>query len=191
MKASGLRGRGGAGFPTGLKWERARAERNGHGVKYMVCNCDEGDPGGVHGPEPPRGEPARHPRGDAHRGVRHRRESRDSVCQERVPPRDQARRHRPRSGARPRPPRDGHPGHRLRVRHRDRQGRRRLRLRRGDGPHPLRHGLRRRAEAASAVPDPEGDRGAADVHQQRRDPREHPCHRPRRRRGLREGGPPG
>ncbi len=45
VKASGLRGRGGAGFPTGLKWERARASGNGHGVKYMVCNCDEGDPG--------------------------------------------------------------------------------------------------------------------------------------------------
>ncbi len=44
VKASGLRGRGGAGFPTGVKWERARAERNGRG-KFMVCNCDEGDPG--------------------------------------------------------------------------------------------------------------------------------------------------
>jgi len=44
VKASGLRGRGGAGFPTGLKWERARAEKDGRG-KFMVCNCDEGDPG--------------------------------------------------------------------------------------------------------------------------------------------------
>jgi len=43
IKESGLRGRGGAGFPTGLKWEfTARAP--GH-PKYVVCNADEGDPG--------------------------------------------------------------------------------------------------------------------------------------------------
>ncbi len=43
VKKSGLRGRGGAGFPTGIKWEaglRAQGER-----KYIVCNADEGDPG--------------------------------------------------------------------------------------------------------------------------------------------------
>ncbi|MBN8458122.1 MAG: SLBB domain-containing protein [Verrucomicrobia bacterium] len=43
MKSSGLRGRGGAGFPTGLKWELTRqpvADR-----KYVICNADEGDPG--------------------------------------------------------------------------------------------------------------------------------------------------
>ena len=43
MKASGLRGRGGAGFPTGLKWELAR--RNEADVKFVGCNADEGDPG--------------------------------------------------------------------------------------------------------------------------------------------------
>ncbi|MCP4632934.1 MAG: FAD-dependent oxidoreductase [candidate division Zixibacteria bacterium] len=42
---SGLRGRGGAGFPTGKKWELARKSNNGQGQKYIVCNCDEGDPG--------------------------------------------------------------------------------------------------------------------------------------------------
>ena len=40
---SGLRGRGGAGFPTGLKWKFAYASQNEQ--KYMVCNADEGDPG--------------------------------------------------------------------------------------------------------------------------------------------------
>ena len=43
VKESGLRGRGGAGFPTGLKWELTR--KAGGDVKYVVCNADEGDPG--------------------------------------------------------------------------------------------------------------------------------------------------
>ncbi|KPJ72569.1 hydrogenase, partial [candidate division TA06 bacterium DG_78] len=43
IKDSGLRGRGGAGFPTGLKWELCK-KQNG-GTKYVVCNADEGDPG--------------------------------------------------------------------------------------------------------------------------------------------------
>ena len=45
IKSSGIRGRGGAGFPTGRKWELARASGNGAGQKYIVCNADEGDPG--------------------------------------------------------------------------------------------------------------------------------------------------
>lgn len=44
MKYSGLRGRGGGGFPTGQKWEMLAAQRNGK-EKYLVCNADEGDPG--------------------------------------------------------------------------------------------------------------------------------------------------
>jgi NADP-reducing hydrogenase subunit HndC len=40
---SGLRGRGGAGFPTGIKWKICRAEQKM--PKYLICNCDEGDPG--------------------------------------------------------------------------------------------------------------------------------------------------
>lgn len=43
IKQSGLRGRGGGGFPTGLKWEIA--SRNKADQKYVVCNADEGDPG--------------------------------------------------------------------------------------------------------------------------------------------------
>ena len=43
VKRSGLRGRGGAGFPTGVKWEAARKQPPG--VKYIICNADEGDPG--------------------------------------------------------------------------------------------------------------------------------------------------
>jgi len=43
IKKSGLRGRGGGGFPTGLKWEIA--SKNKADQKYVVCNADEGDPG--------------------------------------------------------------------------------------------------------------------------------------------------
>jgi len=43
VKKSGLRGRGGAGFPTGLKWEFCRNARGEE--KYFICNADEGDPG--------------------------------------------------------------------------------------------------------------------------------------------------
>jgi len=44
IKLSGLRGRGGGGFPTGRKWESCRAAPDGQG-KYVICNADEGDPG--------------------------------------------------------------------------------------------------------------------------------------------------
>ena len=43
--ASGLRGRGGAGFPTGKKWQLARVLVQDGGPKYVCCNADEGDPG--------------------------------------------------------------------------------------------------------------------------------------------------
>ncbi|MDO5124978.1 MAG: NADH-quinone oxidoreductase subunit NuoF [Ruminococcus sp.] len=43
--ASGLRGRGGAGFPTGRKWQMARNFVQDGGQKYVCCNADEGDPG--------------------------------------------------------------------------------------------------------------------------------------------------
>ena len=43
VKASGLRGRGGGGFPTGLKWEFCY--KNPGEMKYVICNADEGDPG--------------------------------------------------------------------------------------------------------------------------------------------------
>ncbi len=43
ISQSGLRGRGGSGFPTGNKWEAAR--KQGRSKKYVICNADEGDPG--------------------------------------------------------------------------------------------------------------------------------------------------
>jgi len=43
VKKSGLRGRGGGGFPTGVKWETCRRAQGD--TRYIICNCDEGDPG--------------------------------------------------------------------------------------------------------------------------------------------------
>ena len=43
IKKAGLRGRGGGGFPTGLKWETTRKAKGD--IKYVICNADEGDPG--------------------------------------------------------------------------------------------------------------------------------------------------
>ncbi len=45
VEASGLRGRGGAGFPAGVKWRRVHEAVGGEGIKYVICNGDEGDPG--------------------------------------------------------------------------------------------------------------------------------------------------
>ncbi|MCD7946865.1 MAG: NADH-quinone oxidoreductase subunit NuoF [Oscillospiraceae bacterium] len=45
VKESGLRGRGGAGFSTGLKWQFAADAESEDGIKYVCCNADEGDPG--------------------------------------------------------------------------------------------------------------------------------------------------
>jgi NADH-quinone oxidoreductase subunit F len=48
MKAAGLRGRGGAGFPTGTKWSFMLPARDKPGQKYAVCNSDESEPGTCH-----------------------------------------------------------------------------------------------------------------------------------------------
>ena len=45
VSESGLRGRGGAGFPTGKKWEFCRRAKSSTGIKFVICNGDEGDPG--------------------------------------------------------------------------------------------------------------------------------------------------
>ncbi|MFO7677879.1 MAG: NADH-ubiquinone oxidoreductase-F iron-sulfur binding region domain-containing protein [Thermoplasmatota archaeon] len=45
VSKAGLRGRGGAGFPTGRKWESARKAYAQDNIKYVICNADEGDPG--------------------------------------------------------------------------------------------------------------------------------------------------
>ncbi len=77
VERSGLRGRGGAGFPTGKKWRSCRAN---HGdVHYVICNADEGDPGAFMDRSIVEGEPLRRDRGHdssppspSARGVRRR-----------------------------------------------------------------------------------------------------------------------
>ena len=63
MKKSGLRGRGGAGFPTGRKWESAAKAQTPDGVKYVICNADEGDPGAYMDRACSRATPTRSSRG--------------------------------------------------------------------------------------------------------------------------------
>ena len=71
VKDSKLRGRGGAGFPAGSKWEFAR---NSPGeTKYVVVNADEGDPGRIYGQGAARRESSRGSRRICHRGLCDRR----------------------------------------------------------------------------------------------------------------------
>ncbi len=50
IKTSGLRGRGGAGFPTATKWEAARNANSSDGRKFVIMNADEGEPWCIYGP---------------------------------------------------------------------------------------------------------------------------------------------
>ena len=45
VKKANLRGRGGGGFPAGIKWESCRNAPSSDGIRYVICNADEGDPG--------------------------------------------------------------------------------------------------------------------------------------------------
>ena len=84
VKDSGLRGRGGAGFPTGMKWSSSRSQADGK-PHYLVVNADEGEPGTCKDAAADDGRPAL-----AHRGHRHRRRtrcaanSRSSTCAARL-----------------------------------------------------------------------------------------------------------
>ncbi len=69
VKRSGLRGRGGAGFPTGVKWSFTAPGE----TKYIVCNADEGEPGTFKDRLILEGDPAPGPRGHDAGGVRRRR----------------------------------------------------------------------------------------------------------------------
>ena len=171
VKNSGLRGRGGAGFPTGLKWELTRKAAGDDEVRPLQRRRRR--PGRVHGPQRPGRRPAQRDRGHGHRRLRHRRVAGLRLHPRRVSAGRRAVRQGDRPGARVRPARQEHPRHRLRLRHRDPHGLRRVRLRRGDRADDLHRGQARRAAAASAVPGEQGPLGQAEPPQQRRDVRQH------------------
>jgi len=176
---SGLRGRGGAGFPTGQKWKFGRQAPGD--VKYVVCNADEGDPGAFMDRSVLEGDPHTVLEGMMIAAYAIGASPRLHLLPSRVPAGSQEAqaRHRAPSG-------EGLPGEEcLRLRHvlrREAQGRgRRLRVRRGDGPHRLDRREARDAAAAAPVPRREGAVGQAHQYQQRRDLRQRAVDHPERR----------
>ena len=168
---SGLRGRGGAGFPTGTKWELRRGRPRAT-IKYVICNADEGDPGAFMDRSVLEGNPhvvlegmliAAYAIG-ARRGLRLR--------ARRVPARRRAPAPRHRAGARARPPGRRHPRLGLHLRH----------AHQARAPAPSSAARRRRSwppSRASAACRARARRsrrsrplGPADQHQQRRDLRQ-------------------
>ena len=115
VKKSGLRGRGGAGFPAGLKWEHTK--KSGAKIKAVVCNGDEGDPGAFMDRALMEGDPHSVIEGMIINAYRHRRAVRLYLRAARVSPcgEEPGRRHQagPGAGA----SRQEHPGLRPRFRH--------------------------------------------------------------------------
>ena len=159
--ASGLRGRGGAGFPTGLKWSFAAAAGQRRQVRRLQRRRRR--PRRLHGPQRAGRRSAQRDRGHGDRRLRDRRPPGLRLRPRRVSAgrRAAADRHRP--GPRVRPAGREHPRHGLRLRPRDPHGLRGLRLRRGDGPDDLDRRQPRRAAAAPAVPRRQGPVGQAHV----------------------------
>ena len=180
VKKSGLRGRGGGGFPTGIKWSFCKASPGDQ--KYLICNADEGDPGAFMDRSVLEGDPycviegmmiAAYAIGCTFGYV---------YCPRRVPAGDQASAESHRYLLR-----EGHPrrqlhGIRLQLRHEDQDRRRCLRLRRRNRPDGLHRGAARHVPPPSAVPGGARPVGEADQHQQRRDLRQRPPHHQQRRR---------
>ena len=174
IKASGLRGRGGAGFPTGVKWELmaqgARSPRN-----TSICNADEGDPGAFMNRAVLEGDPHSVLEGmaigayamGANRGFIYIRAEYPLAIKRLHIAIDQAYKH-------------GLLGKKLfesgfRFRHRNPHRRGRVCVRRGNRADAQHRRPARPAAAASAVPGPARAVGQADQYQQRRDLGHHPA----------------
>ena len=181
VKKSGLKGRGGAAFPTGVKWEAVAREP---GPKIVVCNADESEPGTFKDRVVMEGDPfalveamtiagyaVGAERGYLYiRGEYPRAIARMTGCDP----------DRPRS----RVARQGHPRVGFFVRYRDPPRARRLHLRRGNGSVQLDRGLSRRTPPEATVPGAIGPLQPSHRHQQRRDSDQRQSDRPRGRRGL-------
>ena len=94
---SGLRGRGGGGFPTGVKWNFAAIQKSDE--KYIICNADEGDPGAFMDRSMLESDPHTVVEGHDHRRLRHRRQAGLRLHPRRVPAGHQADRERHRRSA--------------------------------------------------------------------------------------------
>ena len=168
VNASGLRGRGGAGFPTGKKWELCR-EARGH-PKYIICNADEGDPGAYMDRSLLEGNPhsviegmiiGAYAIGAAEGYIYVRME---------YPAGRQARHPRPRAGPEARPARAGTSSARSSTStSTSSRAPGAFVSRRGDVPDGLDRGAPGHSPPAAAVPRPGRAVGQADQHQQRRD----------------------
>ena len=159
MRVSGLRGRGGAGFPTWRKWKFTREAAGDQ--KYVVCNADEGDPGAFMDRSVLEGDPhsviegmaiAAHTVG-AQTGYIYVRAEYPLAVERLKIALAQAQRARPAG--------QEHPGHGLRFRPGNPHGLRGVRLRRRDGAVDLDRGQPRRAASPSAVPRRAGPVGQA------------------------------
>ena len=187
VKASGLRGRGGAGFPTGLKW--SFVPKGSGRPKYLVCNADESEPGTFKDRELLEKNPHGLIEGmilagwaiQANDGYVYLRG--EFGWLQKVLDRAIAEAYAAGLlGA-------DVAGHRLPLRPAHAPRRRRLHLRRGDGAALLARGLPRAAAAQAAVPRGRGPVPLPDHRQQRRDAGERAAHPgPRRRRGTASGG---
>ena len=181
---SGLRGRGGGGFPTGLKWKFTnKAEGD---TKYVVCNADEGDPGAFMDRSVLEGDPhsvieamaiAGYAVG-AHQGYVYVRAEYPLAIERLTWAIDQARKYKFLGKN------IFETGFDFDLDIQDR--RRRLRLRRGDGPHVLHRGKEGRAPAETAFPCGAGSFRCPYPAQQRRDLCQHPRHNPEGRGVVRE-----
>ena len=177
---SGLRGRGGAGFPTGQKWKIALDVPAAQ--KYLICNADEGDPGAFMDRAVLEGDPFRVIEGMLHRGVRDRRFQGLCLLPSGISPGHPAFAGRHRPVPEGRPAGSQHPGQHDRFRHCHQARRRRVRLRRRDGD-PGQHRRRaRHAPAAAAVSRGRRSARQADGAQQRGDPGQRARHRSKRAR---------
>ena len=165
ISASGLRGRGGAGFPTGKKWEACRQSKKT--PKYIVCNGDEGDPGAYMDRSVLEADPHAVLEGmvvgakaiGAARGFIYIRNEYPLAVKRVDIAIHQAREYGLLG--------QGHSRNGIRFRPRDRPGRGRLCLRRGDIAHGIYRGTPRFPEAEAALPGRVRALGLPHEHQQR------------------------
>ena len=149
VRRSGLRGRGGAGYPAGLKWELVA--RQPSPVKYVVCNADEGDPGAFMNRSVLEGDPHRVLEGMAIAGRAVGAQQGYIYVRGESPLAIARLQHRARTGAARRTARRPHFRKQFQFPHRSAHRRWRLRLRRRDRAAGLHRRQTRAARSAAAL----------------------------------------